>query len=34
LTSFGVEPNELPLTPPRIWRLVEEARRRKAAAAR
>jgi carbon-monoxide dehydrogenase large subunit len=34
LASFGAEPNELPLTPPRVWRLVEEARRRKAVAAR
>jgi carbon-monoxide dehydrogenase large subunit len=26
LASFGVEPKELPLTPPRIWRLIEEAK--------
>jgi aerobic carbon-monoxide dehydrogenase large subunit len=26
LASFGVEPNELPLTPPRIWRLIQQAR--------
>jgi carbon-monoxide dehydrogenase large subunit len=26
LASFGVEPNEMPLTPPRIWRLIEEGR--------
>jgi aerobic carbon-monoxide dehydrogenase large subunit len=28
LASFGVEPNELPLTPPRIWRLIQEAKAR------
>jgi carbon-monoxide dehydrogenase large subunit len=28
LVSFGVEPNELPLTPPRIWRLIQEAKAR------
>jgi carbon-monoxide dehydrogenase large subunit len=28
LASFGIEPNELPLTPPRIWRLIEEAKAR------
>jgi carbon-monoxide dehydrogenase large subunit len=22
LASFGVKPNELPLSPPRIWRLL------------
>jgi carbon-monoxide dehydrogenase large subunit len=26
LRSFGVEPRNLPLTPPRIWQLIEEAR--------
>jgi CO/xanthine dehydrogenase Mo-binding subunit len=25
LASFGVEPKELPLTPARIWRLVQNA---------
>jgi carbon-monoxide dehydrogenase large subunit len=34
LASFGVEPNEMPLTPPRIWRLIEEGRARIASAAR
>jgi aerobic carbon-monoxide dehydrogenase large subunit len=34
LASFGVEPNEMPLTPPRIWRLIEEGRARTASAAR
>jgi carbon-monoxide dehydrogenase large subunit len=33
LASFGVEPNEMPLTPPRIWRLIEEGRARIASAA-
>ncbi len=27
LSSFGVEPRELPLTPPRIWEMVEAGRR-------
>jgi len=26
LSSFGVEPNELPLSPPRVWRMIETAR--------
>jgi carbon-monoxide dehydrogenase large subunit len=26
LRSFGVEPRNLPLTPPRIWQLIEDAR--------
>ena len=26
LSSFGVEPNELPLSPPRVWRMLEAAR--------
>jgi len=26
LASLGVEPNELPLTPPRIWRLIQQAK--------
>ena len=26
LASLGVEPNELPLTPPRIWRLIQLAK--------
>ncbi|MDC7787147.1 xanthine dehydrogenase family protein molybdopterin-binding subunit [Rhodoplanes sp. TEM] len=30
LRSFGVEPNHLPLSPPRVWRLIQEARRRQA----
>jgi carbon-monoxide dehydrogenase large subunit len=34
LASFGVEPNEMPLTPPRIWRLIEEGRARIAFSAR
>jgi carbon-monoxide dehydrogenase large subunit len=28
LASLGAEPNELPLTPPRVWRLIEEAKAR------
>jgi carbon-monoxide dehydrogenase large subunit len=31
LSSFGVEPRELPLTPTRIWEMVEAGRRREAA---
>lgn len=30
LSSLGVEPKELPLTPPKIWRLVQDARNAKA----
>jgi carbon-monoxide dehydrogenase large subunit len=26
LSSLGVEPHELPLSPPRIWKLIEEAK--------
>jgi carbon-monoxide dehydrogenase large subunit len=26
LQSLGVEPRELPLTPPRVWQLIQEAR--------
>jgi carbon-monoxide dehydrogenase large subunit len=26
LAAFGVEPRELPLTPPRIWQLIQDAR--------
>jgi carbon-monoxide dehydrogenase large subunit len=26
LSSFGVQPRELPLTPPRVWQLIQEAR--------
>ncbi|MBV8510152.1 MAG: xanthine dehydrogenase family protein molybdopterin-binding subunit [Xanthobacteraceae bacterium] len=33
LVSFGVEPNELPLTPPRIWRLIQDAKARASAKA-
>jgi carbon-monoxide dehydrogenase large subunit len=28
LAGFDVQPNELPLTPPRLWRLIEDARAR------
>jgi aerobic carbon-monoxide dehydrogenase large subunit len=28
LAPFGVEPRELPLSPPAVWRLIEQARRR------
>jgi len=28
LKSFGIEPRELPLSPPRVWQLIEEARGR------
>ncbi len=31
LSSFGVEPKELPLTPPAVWRLVQEAQAQGAA---
>lgn len=27
LSSYGVAPNELPLSPPRIWRMIQDARR-------
>ena len=30
LADFDVEPNELPLTPARVWRLIEDARQRRA----
>jgi carbon-monoxide dehydrogenase large subunit len=30
LSSFGVEPRELPLSPPRLWQLIAEAKRRTA----
>jgi aerobic carbon-monoxide dehydrogenase large subunit len=30
LAEFDVQPNELPLTPPRIWRLIKEAKARQA----
>lgn len=33
LAKFGVEPNEMPLTPARIWRLIEQGRARAASAA-
>ncbi len=26
LADFGVEPRDLPLSPPRVWGLIEEAR--------
>ncbi len=26
LSAFGVEPRVLPLTPPRVWHLIQEAR--------
>jgi aerobic carbon-monoxide dehydrogenase large subunit len=29
LSSFGIEPQVLPLTPPRIWQLIQEARSRR-----
>jgi hypothetical protein len=25
LTAFGVEPRELPLSPPRVWKLITDA---------
>jgi carbon-monoxide dehydrogenase large subunit len=34
LESFGVEPKELPLSPPRLWQLIETARARTADAAK
>ena len=30
LAEFDVQPNELPLTPPRLWRLIKDARARQA----
>jgi aerobic carbon-monoxide dehydrogenase large subunit len=33
LKSLGIEPRELPLSPPRVWQLIEEARGKKGAAA-
>jgi aerobic carbon-monoxide dehydrogenase large subunit len=30
LADFDIEPNELPLTPARVWRLIEDARERRA----
>jgi aerobic carbon-monoxide dehydrogenase large subunit len=27
LTSFGVQPHELPLSPPRVWQMIQDARR-------
>jgi len=30
LSSLGVEPRELPLTPPRVWQLIQEAQSRSA----
>ena len=30
LTDLDVQPNELPLTPPRLWRLIKDARARQA----
>ena len=32
LSDLGVQPCELPLSPPRVWKLIQEARARKAAA--
>jgi aerobic carbon-monoxide dehydrogenase large subunit len=32
LAPLGVEPRELPLSPPRVWQLIEEARQRRGAA--
>jgi aerobic carbon-monoxide dehydrogenase large subunit len=29
LSSLGVEPHELPLSPPRIWKMIEEAKARR-----
>lgn len=26
LSEFGIEPSALPLSPPRLWQLIEEAR--------
>ncbi len=34
LRSFGVEPRELPLSPPAVWRLIEQARGRDGSASR
>jgi len=30
LADFDIEPTELPLTPARVWRLIEDARERRA----
>jgi carbon-monoxide dehydrogenase large subunit len=27
LSSFGVQPHELPLSPPRVWQMIQDARR-------
>jgi hypothetical protein len=27
LSSLGVEPRDLPLTPPRVWELIQKAKR-------
>jgi carbon-monoxide dehydrogenase large subunit len=32
LSHLNVQPNELPLSPPKIWQLVEEAKSAQAAA--
>jgi carbon-monoxide dehydrogenase large subunit len=34
LTSLGIEPNALPLSPPIVWQLIEAARRRRGTARR
>jgi carbon-monoxide dehydrogenase large subunit len=34
LSAFGVEPRELPLSPPALWRLIEEGRQRGSSAFR
>jgi carbon-monoxide dehydrogenase large subunit len=26
LVSFGIQPRDLPLSPPRVWQLIEDAR--------
>jgi len=31
LAAFGIEPRELPLTPTRIWEMVQAGKRREAA---
>jgi carbon-monoxide dehydrogenase large subunit len=33
LSSLGVEPTEMPLTPPRLWRLIQDAKARNSSSA-
>jgi carbon-monoxide dehydrogenase large subunit len=33
LSSLGVEPTEMPLTPPMLWRLIQDAKARQSGSA-